>query len=295
MRIAYYPGCTLKTKAQGLEASATAALRALGVEHQELPRWNCCGAVYSLATDDLLHQLAPVRNLIRALEQGADRLLTLCSQCYNVLARANLLMREDADKRRTLNLFMEEERDYQGEIEVLHLLDFLAEEIGWQRLAVQVKAPLRGLRVAPFYGCSLVRPRAIVHGGSERPAQLFRFLEALGATPVDFPGAIDCCGSYQAVGAPAAARECSGRVLAGALAHGADALVLSCPLCDYNLGQNQAAVRAERPGLGALPVYYFTQLLAMALGLDPGVCHFELQPMAAPELLCRLGSAPAAP
>ena len=100
-QVSYYPGCTLKTKALNLEAAALGSLRALGIEARELPRWNCCGAVFSLADDDLIHHLAPVRNLIRAAEQGSELVITMCSQCYNTLARANLLMREDEEKRKT--------------------------------------------------------------------------------------------------------------------------------------------------------------------------------------------------
>ncbi|MFH1132647.1 MAG: heterodisulfide reductase-related iron-sulfur binding cluster, partial [Pseudomonadota bacterium] len=156
MTIGYYPGCTLKTKAKNLEDSALACLNALGVEITELPRWNCCGAVFSLADDDLIHHIAPVRDLIRAKDEGHDQIVTLCSMCYNTLARANLLMKEDAEKRKTLNLFMDEETDYAGEVEVLHYLDFLRTKVGWKKLAAAVKVPLKDLRVAPYYGCTLL-------------------------------------------------------------------------------------------------------------------------------------------
>jgi len=120
MKISYYPGCTLKTKARNLDRAAIVSLEALGIEVEEIDRWNCCGAVYSLTADDLIHMVGPVRNLIRAKEQGADRLVTLCSMCYNTLARANRLMREDAVKRDTINRFMDDEIDYSGEVEVVH-------------------------------------------------------------------------------------------------------------------------------------------------------------------------------
>ncbi len=135
MKLGYYPGCTLKTKAANLEEAAMASLDALGVEYMELDRWNCCGAVFSLADDDLIHHVAPVRNLVRAQEQGADTVVTICSQCYNTLARANLLMREDEEKRDTINRFMDEEPDYHGEVEVMHYLTVLQEQVGWDKLA----------------------------------------------------------------------------------------------------------------------------------------------------------------
>ena len=116
MKISYYPGCTLKTKARNLEDAAIASLAVFDIEMEELPRWNCCGAVHSLTDDDLIHQVAPIRDLIRAKEQGSDKLVTLCSMCYNSLARANLLMRRDEEKRKTINLFMDEEIDYLFEV-----------------------------------------------------------------------------------------------------------------------------------------------------------------------------------
>jgi heterodisulfide reductase subunit B len=161
MKISYYPGCTLKTKAANLEAAAVASLAALGIDVEEIDRWNCCGAVFSLTADDLIHQVGPVRNLIRARDQGADKLVTLCSMCYNTLARANRIMRNDLVKRDTINRFMDDEADYAGEVEVVHLLTFLDQEVGWERIRGKVKVPLAGLRVAPYYGCTLQRPAEV--------------------------------------------------------------------------------------------------------------------------------------
>ena len=146
MKISYYPGCTLKSSAQNLENSALASLVHLGIEVEELPRWNCCGAVFSLADDDLIHQVAPVRDLIRARDAGHERLTTLCSMCYNTLARANKLVAEDEEKRKTLNLFMDEEPDYNGEVEVVHLLPWLRDNLGWDALRENIdRVDPRGL------------------------------------------------------------------------------------------------------------------------------------------------------
>ena len=150
MKVSYYPGCTLKTKAKNLEDAAVASMAALGVEFEELPRWNCCGAVHSLAEDDLIHQVAPVRDLIRVKDQGNRKVVTLCSMCYNTLARANLLMRDDVVKRKTINDFMNEETDYHGEVEVLHFLTFLRDEIGWDKLREMAEGPLERLESCPL-------------------------------------------------------------------------------------------------------------------------------------------------
>ncbi|OGR18704.1 MAG: heterodisulfide reductase, subunit B, partial [Deltaproteobacteria bacterium RIFOXYD2_FULL_66_9] len=229
MKIAYYPGCTLKTRAKNLEDAALAALRVLGIAAVELPRWNCCGAVYSLTDDDLIHQVAPVRDLIRVKEQGAETVMTLCSMCYNTLARANRLMREDEEKRHTLNTFMDEEPDYHGEVEVHHLLTLLRDRIGWKTLAAKVRRPLTGLKVAPYYGCTLVRPRPVsIDPRPDQPTILDDFLRALGAEPVDYPARIECCGAYNILSEPDAAHRASANVLASAERHGAELVITSC-------------------------------------------------------------------
>lgn len=271
MTTGYYPGCTLKTKAKNLEDSALACLAALGVEAEELPRWNCCGAVFSLADDDLIHQVAPVRDLVRAKDAGHERLITLCSMCYNTLARANIIMKgatpQDAEKRKTLNMFMDEETDYFGEVQVQHYLDFLAKEVGWDKVKAAVKVPLTGLKVGGYYGCTLLRPDDIAIEAPELPRLFNDFVAALGAEPVDFPEATACCSSYQILANEDAALHAAGDVLSGAAGHGIDALVMSCPVCEYNLGTRQSEVREKIEDLPELPTYYFTQLLAVALGL----------------------------
>ncbi|MBN2417882.1 MAG: CoB--CoM heterodisulfide reductase iron-sulfur subunit B family protein [Deltaproteobacteria bacterium] len=275
MKIIYYPGCTLKTKAKNLGDTAVSAMNILGVELEELTRWNCCGAVYSLADDDLIHQVAPVRILVRAMEQGGGKLVTLCSMCYNTLARANLIMKNDEEKRNTINNFMDEEKDYNGEVEVVHLLSYLDNEVGWKAIKEKVKNPLTDLNIAPYYGCTLQRPREV---GIEAPGSfqlMSELLETLGASAIRIKEADLCCGSYQIIANPDAAANNSAKIVKSAEIAGADALSMSCPLCEYNIGKKQAG----------LPTFYFTQLLAIALGVAPEECHFELNHKSSFELL----------
>ena len=285
MKIAYYPGCTLKTKTKNLEVPGIAAMAALGVELEELERWNCCGVTFSLADDDLLHVVAPVRDLVRVKESGHDKVVTMCSMCYNTLAQANHLMRTSEEKRKTLNAFMEEEPDYAGEVEVLHLLGFLRDEIGWDKVKAQVKVPLKGLKVAPNYGCTLVRPKEVAIDSPEHPRFMHDFLIALGAEPVDYPAATECCGAYQMVSHPEASMRAVASIIDSAGTRGAEAMASTCPLCEYNVGKNQAQVLEKYQGVKPMPTYYFTQLLAVALGLDVDTCCFELNGPGAKELL----------
>ncbi len=265
MKISYYPGCTLKTKAKNLETAALASLEKLGLEVEELQRWNCCGAVFSLTDDDLIHMVGPVRNLVRAKEQGADKVVTLCSMCYNTLARANELMKNDPVKRDTINRFMDEEIDYLGEVEVVHYLTLLKEEIGWEKVKEAVVAPLENMTVAPYYGCTLQRPADVGIEPFGSFELMSGMLEAIGATVVSYDSADRCCGSYQLLTEKEGAARTSKVVVDSALKAGAEAMATSCPLCEYNLGKN-----------GSIATFYFTQLLAMALGVDEANCNLSL-------------------
>jgi len=276
MDLSYYPGCTLKTKARNFGDSAIAAMATLGVNLVELPRWNCCGTVYSLAEDDLVHHVAAVRTLIRVKEQGGNKVVTLCSFCYNTLKRANLLMLNSEEKRVTLNTFMEEEIDYGGEVEVAHLLQVLRDDIGWEAIGQRVKVPLKSLSLAPYYGCTLLRPAEAAVDEVERPTVLRELLQTLGATVVDFPFATECCGSFQAVSRPEFVAERTRAILGLASRQGAEALVVSCPLCRFNLGHFQSELLQKYSDFQGIPIIFFTQLLALAFGLDPEVCCFDL-------------------
>jgi heterodisulfide reductase subunit B len=276
MELSYYPGCTLKTKALNFEVSAIAAMAALGVNLVELPRWNCCGTVYSMAEDDLAHHIAPVRNLVRVAEQGSGKVVTLCSFCYNTLKRADLLMRNSPEKRDAINAFMDDEIDYDGDVEVVHLLEVLRDDLGWEEIASKVTTPLEGLKVVPYYGCTLTRPQGAAIDSVENPTVLQELLQALGATVLDFPLATECCGSFEIVSEPDSVTERAHAILGMALRNGAEAIVVSCPLCAHNLGQQQPEISKKYSDFTGMPIIYFTQLLALAVGVSPALCRFDL-------------------
>lgn len=262
MEIAYYPGCTLKSTAQNFEKTTLTVSDALGITLVELPRWNCCGTVYSLASDDLMHHLAPVRNLIRVQEMGFNRVTTLCSMCYNTLEQANQLVKNDPEKLEKMNSFMDLEEDYKGNVKVIHYLTLLKEEVGFH--AIPVKNPLEGLTVVPYYGCLLLRPEEVSIDNPEAPTIMADLLTALGADVVDHPYKLECCGSYHTVDHKEVVCEKTYSILHSAHKRGAEAVVLSCPLCEFNLDSRQKDVEKE---LAPMPVLYFSQLLAVSLGL----------------------------
>jgi heterodisulfide reductase subunit B len=276
MKLSYFPGCTLKNHAEGFDVSTVAAFERLGMEVEELARWNCCGTVHGLAADDLIHRMAPIANLIRAKEAAADAFVTGCAMCYNTLARANLHVRQDASALAIVNDFLSlESADYRGEVEVLHLLQLIRDRIGFDTIGAQVQRPLQGLRVACYYGCLLVRPREAAIDDTEQPRVMEDLIRALSGTPVPFPQKTECCGAYQVVVNPGIVAEKTRTIVTSAVRNRADLIAVSCPLCAHNLDRRQTEARQIDPDLGQLPVFYFTQLLALALGCTVETLRLE--------------------
>jgi len=275
MKLLYYPGCTLKTSAKNLEKSAFAIMNALGYEMVEMEDWNCCGVVASLTDDDLMHHLAPLRSLIHVEDAGENRVVTLCDMCCNTLKQTNLRVKENPDDLETLNLFMDRENDYKGTVKVLHFLEFLRDEIGFDVIKKKVKHSLKGIKIMPYYGCMLLRPREVAIDDAEEPTILGDLLSVLGAEVVDNPFKIECCGSYHTVENKELVSKRAHRITNFAIDRGSDAMVLSCPLCRFNLDVRGKEAEKMFKGYKQIPVYYYTQLLAIALGLDLSVCGFE--------------------
>lgn len=272
-RIPYFPGCTLSTKAVGFDLAGRASAKALGFVLAELSEWNCCGATFPLATDNELALVGPARILLQAQQEGA-RLATLCSICYNVLKRTAGFLQENEEKRERINLFVEDE--YKGEVRVLHLLEILRDELGFEALGERIASPLEGLRCAPYYGCLLLRPQdEIGLDDPDEPTILRDLLGSLGCAVIDFPLKAECCGSYLTVSAADAAEELAYTILRSAQREGAGMVVTSCPLCQFNLDYRQAEMDRKHPDFTPLPVLYFTQLLGIALGLDSADYGFE--------------------
>jgi len=265
MAVAYFPGCTLSTKATGYDTSGRAVAAALGMPLEELPDWQCCGATFPLATDNSMALVAPTRILTEA-EKSGEQMTTLCSVCYHVLRRTQVFLDRQPDVLERINWFTAE--PYQGQVHVTHFLELLRDGIGWQRLAEHVVQPLAGLKVAPYYGCLLLRPHEEIGlDDPDQPTIMHDCLRALGCEAVDFPYNVECCGSYLAVNRPELPEKLAGDIVASARQHGAQAIATACPLCQFNLDYSQRN-KNDRPTAGdELPIYYFTQLMAVALGL----------------------------
>lgn len=275
MKLLYYPGCTLKTSAKNLEKSAFAIMDVLGHEMTEMEDWNCCGVAASLTDDDLMHHLAPLRNLIHIEDSGENKVITLCDMCSNTLKQTNLRVKEKPDDLKTLNAFMDRENDYKGTVKVIHFLEFLRDEIDFSVLKKMVINPLKGMKIMPYYGCMLLRPREVAIDDAEEPTILKDLLTTLGSEVVDNPFKIECCGSYHTLGEKSLVSNRAQKITNYAVEHECDAIVLSCPLCRFNMDVRGKEAEKYFKGYKQIPVFYYTQLIAVALGLDLKVCGFE--------------------
>ncbi len=259
MRYRYFPGCTLKGQAKNMENTTMAAAAALGIELAELEEWQCCGAVYPLYEDELITLLSPVRTLAAA--QG-EPLVSLCAACHHVLKRAQELMQRNEEARRKVTDYLEV--DYAGEGRVLHFLEVLRDDLGFDKLAEKVKKPLQGKKVAAYYGCLLLRPSKVMQfDDPENPTIMEDMLKAIGAEVVKTPYRTECCGAYLSVTEEGVARDTVSKIIDSARNAEAEALITACPLCRYNLENC-----ADQEGKSPVKVYYFSELLAEALGLQ---------------------------
>ncbi|MBI1910408.1 MAG: CoB--CoM heterodisulfide reductase iron-sulfur subunit B family protein [Deltaproteobacteria bacterium] len=273
MKIPYYPGCTLNTVAKNFDESARISAEAVGFEMAELKQWNCCGATFPLTPDNVMGLTAPAKVLSNASKEG-DTLTTLCSVCYNVLKRTNKVIRDNKEKRNLINGFIEEQ--YDGSVNVVHYLEVLRDKIGFDKVKEAVKRPLKGLKVGTYYGCMLLRPfEDMGIDNHERPTIFEDLLKALGAEPVDFPNKIECCGAHQAMGNEDIVTRLSGNVMTSAVGRGAELIVTSCPLCQYNLEKSQSKIAEQTSGYAGVPIVYFTQIIGVALGQDLNALGFE--------------------
>ncbi|MCK4421015.1 CoB--CoM heterodisulfide reductase iron-sulfur subunit B family protein [candidate division WOR-3 bacterium] len=285
----YYPGCTLKNTAKGFEDSALACAEKLGYKLKEMVDWYCCGTVYSLTSDDLMHHIASVRNLLKVQDAGGERFTTLCSMCYNTIKRSSIRINNDEEEREKLNSFMyKEENDYNGKVEMIHYLQILRDEIGFDKIKDAVKKPLNGIKLAPYYGCLLLRPDEAAIDNPDSPSILEDLITSMGAEPIYFPFKNECCGAYQTVSEVELVVERTRNIIGNAKRNGADAILVSCPLCAFNLDNRQEDVLAKYPDFENIPILYFTQALAVSFDLDHEVCHFELNYRSPEDLLRRI-------
>jgi len=286
-KYAYYPGCSLEKIASSYHKSTLETTRVFDIEMQELDDWNCCGATTYFHVDAILAHTLVARNLALAEKEGLD-LVAPCSACYKNAFFTNKVIKDDPDLAEHINFALEEDDlHFNGEIDIFHLIEVFANEVGPEKLKEKVTNPLKGLNIAPYYGCQIVRPRK--NGEEvENPQYFEELIEATGANATYFPERLRCCGGSLIMTSRVPALNMVRILLHSAERNGADVIATACPMCQVNLECYQNAVNEEFGTEFHLPILYFTQLIGIALGISPKKLGFGIEMVSAKPIFKKL-------
>jgi heterodisulfide reductase subunit B len=263
---AYFPGCSLEKLAVSYHRSTLETTQKLGVKLRELEDWNCCGSTTYFHIDELLAYTLTARNLAIAEKMGLD-VVAPCSACFKNMYFTASHLKEDPDLAEHINYALEEDNlEFSGKHNVLHLLDMFVHEIGPEEIRRKVSQPLTGIRVAPYYGCQILRPRKD-HEEVENPRFFEDLLSAIGAEPIEYALKTRCCGGSLIISNRTAALNMVKNLLQLAIDRGAMVIATACPMCQVNLECYQGAVNQEFGTQYSIPILYFTQLIGLALGI----------------------------
>jgi heterodisulfide reductase subunit B len=262
----YYPGCSAEASSRPYDVSARSVAEAVGARLIELEDWNCCGATTYMSVEEKRAMALSARNLALAEKENRD-LVTICNGCYCVLSKTHECMTGNGGLRKQLaNALQAADLEYHGTVRVRHLLDVLVNDIGEEAIRSKVTSELKGLRVAPYYGCQLSRPKGRF-GDPEFPTALDDLLSWLGADPVWYPLKAKCCGGMLMTVQADVCEKLVHRLLSAAVDAGAECLATLCPLCQINLEAYQEQISRKYGRRYDLPIFYFTQIVGLALGM----------------------------
>ncbi|MBE3034780.1 MAG: CoB--CoM heterodisulfide reductase iron-sulfur subunit B family protein [Actinobacteria bacterium] len=267
--VAYYPGCSLHGTSREFDESLRAVAAELGIGLTEIADWSCCGASSGHTTDHLLGVALPARNLALAEAQGFDTVLAPCAACYNRLSAARLVIATENDLAEQIpdilgHPFANSVR-VRNAVELLHDASVTIEE---KVAATLAPNPLEGVKLAAYYGCLLVRPFEVCgYDDPEQPTSMDEVINACGGGDVDWDMKVECCGGAFSVSRTASVLRLGRAIIENARSHGAEAIIVACPLCHSNLDLRQKAMaqRGEEP----MPILFVTQMVGLALGLSP--------------------------
>lgn len=286
MKYAYFPGCCYHTSAKEYELSTRVVARNLGLNLMEIPDWSCCGSTAAHSKNHLLSLALPARNLALAEEMGLD-VTAPCAACFQRLAAANVKMADDQALREKINQITG--KDYHGTVKVKSMVEVM-NSLDPGDIRDQVALPLKGLKVAAYYGCFLVRPPWVTrYDDPENPTSLDRLMRLAGAESVEWPHKTECCGASLSISSEEIVLRLVNKILLAAQKSGANCLVTACPLCHFNLDLRQQKCNKQLGTQYNLPVFYFTQLLGVAMGLDHKALCLDTHFMDTAKILKQVG------
>ena len=281
MKYAYYPGCSAHSTARDMHESCLAVSKALDIELNEIKGWTCCGASAAHQTDRKLAVSLASANLLLAKQMGMDMVVN-CAACYNRSKVANYEIISSEEIRESVADNLGE--TYDGSVPVRHFIEILLKDIGPVKLRKKIVNPLKGLKVAPYYGCYLVRPpEATNFDDPENPTIIESLIDVMGGENVEWSGKVDCCGGMQNLTRTEITVRRSAAVIEMAQAAGAECIAVACPMCQISLDVRQADMEKLLGRQYNMPVIYVTQLLGLAMGLSPtelGLNKLMVSPLA---------------
>jgi heterodisulfide reductase subunit B len=297
MKYIYYPGCSLEKNASAYNDSTKAVAKPLGMQLQEVDDWNCCGAVEFIAVDKMQAYALTARNLALAEQQlsNGEDMIAPCSACFLNLSKCDAYLSASPDLAGKVNQALGAGGMHYtpGKVHTRHLLDVIVNDVGYEAVEQKVKNPLYGLRVAPYYGCLIVRPGFLdKFDDPEYPTSLDKLTRSLGATVVDFPMKAHCCGGHMTQISDEIALSMIHHLLKNAADYDADVIVTICPMCQLNLDAYQKDVNRTLGTKYNIPILYFTQLIGLAMGMSADELGFGKEIIDAAPALAKIGVEP---
>ncbi len=295
-KLTYFPGCSAHGTSEEFDSTLKMVLKTLEVQLEEIPDWNCCGATSAHVMTENLAYALPMRNLVLAERLENDTIGIACASCYQRMKVTKVHLDANPELARRINSTIVEEGTYEGKTAVKSMLQFAYEDIGLEMIKSKVTKPLTGLKVACYYGCLLTRPKDITQFDSpEYPMSMDRICEALGATATEFDYKTECCGASFSISNTEVVENLSGKILEMAQESGAHAIVVACPLCQSNLDMRQPDIEKHSGKKYGLPVFYITQLMALAFGYPAGELRFPKHIVPVEGALSNIGKVVPAP
>lgn len=259
MKVSYYPGCSLHAMAKEYDQSMKAVSRALNIELKEVDDWSCCGASAAHNTNFDLSITLPARNLIAAQKDAMD-VMVPCAMCFNRLKTTAHHLKTDKNIKNRIEGVLGAK--YQGGINIRNPIDIIYNEIGIDALAGKVVKPLTGLKPVSYYGCLLLRPPDVCQFENyENPFMMDKMMGALGTDVKNWSYKTDCCGGSLSVSKTAIVVSMCDKLMSGAREAGANCVVTACPMCMANLDMRPSPNKR-------LPIFYFSELISLSMGLD---------------------------
>jgi heterodisulfide reductase subunit B len=266
MNIGYYPGCSAEGTGKEADLSLREVFKVLDIQLDELDDWSCCGATSAHVTSHILSVALPARNLLLAQKQGLNELLAPCAACFSRLVSSQKELKLDEKTRLQVEDLLEDKVPHN--LKISNLIQIF-NEIGLEKIKEKKAADLSGIKVACYYGCLLVRPTDIaLADDAEDPKQMEAIVEAAGAKTISWNFKTECCGAAHSIAHTEIVEKLSKRIIDNAVKHGADVIVVACPMCHSNLDMRQMTIMKHIPEHKSVPILYLTELIGLAMGID---------------------------